>query len=124
MSNFPVIYCFKPLSWQIVDRCIRDLELSLTDTQPGAVWGVAGEMLSCPRLDNQVRDNRFCNLYTCTVLYCQSHCYTGLRALLDHADTSLAEAGRIYLLKLIERRRLEQKVALKMTYLLVIFMSD
>jgi len=52
---------------------IRDLELSLTDTQPGAVWGVAEEMLSCPRLDNQ------------------SHCYTGLRALLDHASTSLAE---------------------------------
>ena len=60
LSNLSAIYCFKSLSWQIVNHCIRDLELSLTDTQPGAVWGVAGEMLSCPRLDNQVRDNRFC----------------------------------------------------------------
>jgi len=55
---------------------IRDLELTLADTQKGAVWGAAGEMLSSPRLDNQ------------------SHCYTGLMALLQHSRDGLqADAG-------------------------------
>jgi len=56
----------KELGCQASD--IRDLELTLCDTQAGAVWGAAEEMLSSPRLDNQ------------------SHCYTGLMALLQHTD--------------------------------------
>jgi len=54
---------------------IRDLELTLTDTQPGAVWGVSDEMLSSPRLDNQ------------------SHCYTGLMALLEHSQQLEQDSG-------------------------------
>jgi len=54
---------------------IQDLELSLCDTQPGAVWGLNNEFLSSPRLDNQV------------------HCYTGLNALLEHAQDLSADTG-------------------------------
>jgi len=54
---------------------IRDLELTLCDTQPGAVWGLSNEFVSCPRLDNQV------------------HCYTGLAALLDHSADLTTDSG-------------------------------
>jgi len=54
---------------------ILDLELTLCDTQPGAVWGVGEEFLSSPRLDNQV------------------HCYTGLTALLDHSKDISQDTG-------------------------------
>lgn len=54
---------------------IQDLELSLADTQPGAIWGLNNEFLSSPRLDNQV------------------HCYTGLTALLDHSRDLSADTG-------------------------------
>lgn len=54
---------------------IQDLELSLADTQPGAIWGLNNEFLSSPRLDNQV------------------HCYTGLTALLDHSRDISADTG-------------------------------
>jgi len=54
---------------------IRDFELTLTDTQPGQTWGVRNEFLSCPRLDNQ------------------SHCYTGLSALLQHSSDISADTG-------------------------------
>jgi len=54
---------------------IKDLELSLCDTQPGATWGLAQEFLSSPRLDNQV------------------HCYTGLAALLDHSRDLSQDTG-------------------------------
>ena len=54
---------------------IRDMELTLCDTQPGAIWGVKNEMLSSPRLDNQV------------------HCYTGLKALLDHSEDLTEDTG-------------------------------
>merc|ERR1719228_3081703 len=54
---------------------IKDLELTLCDTQPGAVWGVNREMLSCPRLDNQV------------------HCYTGLKALLETSQDLSTDTG-------------------------------
>jgi len=67
----PVLLTLLASELDIEPSAIRDVELTLTDTQPGAVWGVAGEMLSSPRLDNQ------------------SHCYTGLMALLDHASNSL-----------------------------------
>lgn len=32
---------------------ILDFELSLCDTQPSQIWGMNGEFLSSPRLDNQ-----------------------------------------------------------------------
>jgi len=54
---------------------IRDMELTLCDTQPGAIWGVKNEMLSSPRLDNQV------------------HCYTGLKALLDNSQDLSEDTG-------------------------------
>merc|ERR1719350_1069092 len=54
---------------------IMDLELTLCDTQPGAVWGAGREFLSSPRLDNQV------------------HCYTGLSALLDHSKDISQDTG-------------------------------
>merc|ERR1711872_1183138 len=54
---------------------IKDLELTLCDTQAGAVWGAGNEFLSSPRLDNQV------------------HCYTGLSALLDHSIDLSQDSG-------------------------------
>merc|ERR1719347_2440114 len=54
---------------------IRDIDLTLCDTQPGAVWGAGMEFLSSPRLDNQV------------------HCYTGLSALLDHSKDISQDTG-------------------------------
>jgi len=54
---------------------IKDLELTLADTQPGAIWGLNNEFLSSPRLDNQV------------------HCYTGLTALLDHSRDLTMDTG-------------------------------
>jgi len=56
-------------------EAIMDLELTLSDTQPGAVWGATNEFLSCPRLDNQ------------------SHCYTGLAALLEHSKDLSQDTG-------------------------------
>lgn len=54
---------------------IKDLDLSLCDTQPGAIWGANQEFLSSPRLDNQV------------------HCYTGLAALMDSSQDLGADKG-------------------------------
>jgi len=54
---------------------ILDLELTLCDTQEGAVWGASEEFLSTARLDNQV------------------HCYTGLSALLDHSKDISQDTG-------------------------------
>jgi len=54
---------------------IKDLELTLTDTQPGQTWGAENEFLSSPRLDNQ------------------AHCYTGLSALLQHSADLSADSG-------------------------------
>jgi len=56
-------------------EAIMDLELTLCDTQPGAIWGVTNEFLSSPRLDNQ------------------SHCYTGLAALLEHSKDLSQDTG-------------------------------
>jgi aspartyl aminopeptidase len=52
---------------------IQDFELTMCDTQPGAIWGLKNEFLSSPRLDNQV------------------HCYTSMRALIDQGDISADE---------------------------------
>ena len=57
---------------------IRDLELTLCDVQPGAVWGLDKEFLSAPRLDNQ------------------AHCFTGLEALVrasSDAEKLLADTS-------------------------------
>jgi len=54
---------------------IKDLELTLCDTQQGATWGIKNEFLSSPRLDNQ------------------SHCYTGLTALLKHSECLSTDTG-------------------------------
>jgi len=54
---------------------IKDVELTLCDTQPGSVWGLNGEFVSSPRMDNQV------------------HCYTGLSALLDHSIDLSQDSG-------------------------------
>jgi aspartyl aminopeptidase len=34
---------------------IKDLDITLYDTVPGAIWGPGDEFLSSPRLDNQVK---------------------------------------------------------------------
>mmetsp|Transcript_27447 Transcript_27447/g.57879 ORF Transcript_27447/g.57879 Transcript_27447/m.57879 type:complete len:468 (+) Transcript_27447:29-1432(+) len=49
---------------------IMDFELSLCDHQPAQIWGMNGEFLSSPRLDNQV------------------HCFTSLTALVQHAKAA------------------------------------
>lgn len=54
---------------------IQNFDLTLCDTQPGAVWGAKNEFLSSPRLDNQV------------------HCYTGLSALLQHSKDISGDTG-------------------------------
>lgn len=46
---------------------IKDMDLSLFDTQPGQVWGANEEFFSSPRLDNQVS------------------CFMGLEALVQHS---------------------------------------
>ena len=46
-----------------------DFDISLCDTQPGAIWGLNQEFLSSPRLDNQ------------------SHCWTSLSALLEYSKS-------------------------------------
>ena len=51
---------------------IRDMDLSLYDTQSGSAWGAANEFFSGARIDNQV------------------HCFTGLQALVAHAGDSLS----------------------------------
>jgi len=56
-------------------EAIKDLELTLCDTQEGATWGPNNEFLSSPRLDNQ------------------SHCYTGLSALLKHSEDLSKDTG-------------------------------
>jgi len=54
---------------------IKDLDLCLSDTQAGAIWGANQEFLSSPRLDNQV------------------HCYTGLAALVEASKGIEADTG-------------------------------
>ena len=49
---------------------IKDVELSMYDTQPGATWGVNNEFLSVARLDNQI------------------HCFTAMEALLNHSGNA------------------------------------
>mmetsp|Transcript_11349 Transcript_11349/g.12869 ORF Transcript_11349/g.12869 Transcript_11349/m.12869 type:complete len:480 (+) Transcript_11349:213-1652(+) len=48
---------------------IIDVELSLCDTQKGAIGGVADELIFTPRVDNQV------------------HCYTSLEALISYSNS-------------------------------------
>ena len=49
---------------------ILDFELTLCDTQPASIWGLHHEFLSSARIDNQI------------------HCFTALRALVDHAASA------------------------------------
>lgn len=51
---------------------IKDFDLTLCDTQPAQFWGLHNEFFSSPRIDNHI------------------HCYTALRALLDHAAGDLS----------------------------------
>jgi len=53
---------------------IKELELSLCDTQGGSTWGSRNEFLSSPRLDNQ------------------SHCFTSMMGLIDFANDAEAVA--------------------------------
>jgi aspartyl aminopeptidase len=52
---------------------IRDMDMTLYDTQPGQVWGSKREFFSSARIDNQ------------------AHVFTGLQALVTHANDALAE---------------------------------
>ena len=47
---------------------IKDMDITLYDTQPGSTWGNNQEFFSAARLDNQV------------------HCFTGLEALISHCE--------------------------------------
>jgi len=51
---------------------IMDMDVSLFDTQSAAAWGTSQEFFSGARIDNQV------------------HCFTGLQALIAHANDALA----------------------------------
>ena len=55
---------------------IQDFELTLCDTQPSQLWGLHNEFLSAPRLDNQV------------------HCFTALKALVEHANAEKLEGDQ------------------------------
>lgn len=61
-----------------------DFELSLFDTQPAQVWGLANEFLSAPRLDNQI------------------HCFAALRALLERAATAPPAASDVSMIALFD----------------------
>eukprot|EP00510_Aplanochytrium_minuta_P004793 CAMPEP_0184022828 /NCGR_PEP_ID=MMETSP0954-20121128/10896_1 /TAXON_ID=627963 /ORGANISM="Aplanochytrium sp, Strain PBS07" /LENGTH=429 /DNA_ID=CAMNT_0026305393 /DNA_START=145 /DNA_END=1435 /DNA_ORIENTATION=+ len=52
---------------------IIDVELSLCDTQKGAIGGAADELIFTPRVDNQV------------------HCYTSLNAIVDYSNSGKLE---------------------------------
>lgn len=52
---------------------IRDMDITLYDTQPGSTWGNSQEFFSAARLDNQV------------------HCFTGLEALIAHCEEGSQE---------------------------------
>eukprot|EP00286_Rhodomonas_abbreviata_P005667 CAMPEP_0181316140 /NCGR_PEP_ID=MMETSP1101-20121128/15738_1 /TAXON_ID=46948 /ORGANISM="Rhodomonas abbreviata, Strain Caron Lab Isolate" /LENGTH=468 /DNA_ID=CAMNT_0023423371 /DNA_START=30 /DNA_END=1436 /DNA_ORIENTATION=+ len=54
-------------------EAIKDLDLTLFDTQDGQVWGANGEFFSSPRLDNQVS------------------CFMGLKALMDYSKDLSAD---------------------------------
>ena len=49
---------------------ILDFELTLCDMQPASIWGLNHEFLSSARIDNQI------------------HCFTALRAIVDHAASA------------------------------------
>lgn len=51
---------------------IMDFELSLCDTQPGAIGGVNDELIFTPRIDNL------------------AHCFTGLEAMMSYAESGMA----------------------------------
>ena len=53
---------------------IKDMDITLFDTQAGSTWGTDQEFFSAARLDNQV------------------HCFTGLEALISHSDEGHQES--------------------------------
>jgi aspartyl aminopeptidase len=63
---------------------IQDFDLTLCDTQPGVVWGMNEEFVSCARTDNQV------------------HCFTAMEALINHgakAEALAADCGKFVRLR-------------------------
>ena len=63
---------------------MMDFEMTLCDTQPSQIWGLGRELVSGPRLDNQM------------------HCFTALRALLHHAASAPATAADVSLIALFD----------------------
>lgn len=63
---------------------IMDFEMTLCDTQPSQIWGLERELLSAPRLDNQM------------------HCFTALRALLAQAASAPPSAPDVCLIALFD----------------------
>jgi len=61
-----------------------DFELTLCDTQPSQTWGLCGELLSAPRLDNLL------------------HCFTSLRALLSRAAGAPPSASDVCMIALFD----------------------
>ena len=65
--------------FDVIAADIQDFDLTLCDTQPGAVWGMNEEFVSCARTDNQV------------------HCFTAMEALINHgakAEALAADCGK------------------------------
>eukprot|EP00038_Savillea_parva_P011003 m.194395 g.194395 ORF g.194395 m.194395 type:complete len:480 (-) comp19178_c0_seq1:19-1458(-) len=77
----------------VAAKDIKDLELSLCDTQPAQIWGIGSEFLSSPRLDNQV------------------HCFTSTDALIEHATLSLTDDNGVSMIALFDHEEVGSRSA-------------